>query len=132
MTLNFSKYKINKFNSNTLNITCADCEGQLAQLPDGLYKIKVYVCEGEVFEVEKYYLRTVKAQIRLDKVLIGMEVGRCDTTHAKLKRLEELRLFLDAAHANVRWGNNNIAMQQYEAAVEMLDRIEDCEGANCK
>lgn len=126
VTLYFAKEKINYYNSNLLAITCADCTDGLNTLPDGIYKIKLYVCEGTKFCNQKYYLRTVKTKLRLDKILINLHIDCCLPNEKLLKKYMEIDLLLDAAHAHTRDGNIESAACAYEKAIDLLEDFENC------
>ena len=50
----YSKNKVMVFNASSLKYGCSSgCEDELPPLPDGIYKIKIYVCEGTQFSYEK-------------------------------------------------------------------------------
>jgi len=126
VTNHFQKGKVNILNSNNLDITCTDCKDKLAALPDGMYCITVYVCEGDKFSKQKYYLRTVKAALRLDKILIRLDTSPCSLDTEKLEMYDKANLLLDTAHAHTRYGNVDRAMQLYNQAIEMIEELEDC------
>lgn len=122
----FRKEKINIYNSNLLELSCEDCPDGLGDLPDGIYEIEVYACEGDKFSEKKYYLRTVKALLRLDQVLINMALNCCLPDKAVMDRYLEIELLLKSAHANLRDGNIKQTSCEYEKAVELLDDFETC------
>jgi len=119
VTLYFQKEKINTFNSNNLELST----NTLSPLPDGLYTIKIYICEGDRFCKEGYYLRTVRTFIELDEALISLHTDCCGVDEKKLKEYLKIEILLKSAHANVRRGNINQAMCEYDQAKELLEKF---------
>lgn len=128
VTQYFDKGAVNIFNSNNLSLS----DGTLTSLPDGVYKIKLYVCEGEEFSYEACYLRTVKTQLRLNQILISMGLCNCELPKNILDKYLEIELLLKSAHANVIDGNINQGMCEYEKALDKLDDLENCANLNCE
>lgn len=122
----YIKSKINIFNSNNLGLSCEDCASGLGVLPDGVYKIKIYVCEGDVFSYEACYLRTVKTQLALDQVFIDLYAACCLPKQQILEKIFEIELLLKSAHANVKDGNIEAGKCHYDKAVELLEELEKC------
>lgn len=122
----FRKNKINYYNSNNLELTCETCEDGLGYLPDGIYTIKIYVCEGDKFYYEAKYLRTTKALLRLDKILINLHLACCLPEKKLLEKYLAIDLMIKAAHANLREGNTEQASCQYNKATELLEDFENC------
>lgn len=119
VTLYFQKEKINTFNSNNLELST----NTLSPLPDGLYTIKIYICEGDKFCKERHYLRTVQTFIELDEALISLHTSCCGVDEKKLKEYLKIEILLKSAHANTRRGNINQAMCEYDQAKELLEKF---------
>lgn len=131
-TYELEKNKINIFNSNSIGITCATDFDGLVDLPDGIYKIKIYVCdEDEVISYEACYLRTTKAMLRLDKILIGLDVSCCDLKRSNLERYFKIELLIKSAHAHVRDGNIIKGSRDFNMALDLLDEFENCIDKDC-
>lgn len=126
ITREFDKNQITIYNSNTLDLTCATDNSGLTPLPDGIYKFKLYVCDGEQFCEEFYYLRTVNLQVRLDNFLIKHTIDSCNDNYHCEKTYMAVQLLLDAAHAHVRRGNVKHASYSYNEALEIMDDLENC------
>jgi len=122
----FKKGKINVLNNNNLELSTADNVGTLGSMPDGIYTIKVYICEGETFFKEVCYLRTVNTMLELDKRLISMNLCSCDADKTTLEKYLEAELLLKSAHANTRDGNFTQAICEYEKAKKILCELESC------
>lgn len=126
VTLYFIKNKVNYYNSNLLQVTCSDCVEGLGTLPDGIYTVRLYVCEGTKFCKQAYYLRTVKTELRLDKVLMNLHFECGMPSDKLLKEYQSIKLLLDAAHAHTRDGNIESAACTYEKALGLLEDFESC------
>ncbi len=125
VTKYYNKERETIYNSKTLELTCSeDCE--LTPLPDGIYHIKIYVCEGGKFSYERYYLRTVKFLLELDRLLIDMSLGDCKPKLEFWEKFSQIELMIKAALANVRDGNISEAMSIYNKALEQLKRLKLC------
>jgi hypothetical protein len=102
-------------------------------LPDGVYKIRLYICDEEdKFSTTKYVLRTVKLMHRLDELL--MELDLCCSLPRKtaVEKYFEIYLLLKSAHANTRQGNLEQAMCEWNKAKELMDDYEHCiKDKNC-
>lgn len=124
----FQKGKLNKFNSGNLAYGCAvACEDDLVPLPDGIYKIKIYVCEGNKFSQEAHYLRTVLTELRLMKLLVNMNL-ECDPNTSCIQQIIKIEMLLKGAKADLLFGNIKSAKAKFNKAVELLDDLENC---NC-
>ena len=116
-TLYFQKNRINTFNSANLEISTSSLES----LPDGLYTIRVYICEGCKFYKEVKYLRTVKALLDLDEILISLHKECCGIDDNLLNEYLRIEILLKSAHANIRKGNFSQGMCEYEQAIELIE-----------
>lgn len=130
VTLNWEKGKVNIFNSSNLGITPTTSVDALITLPDGLYHICVYICEGCKFRVDKYYLRTVHTQLQLDQALIKLDLSKCSKESCYLDKILEANQLLLSAHANAKDGNYTEAVADYDTAKELLDEILECDDCN--
>lgn len=122
----FKKDKINLFNSNTLDLGLTDFEGGLVALPDGIYKIRVFVDGDNSFCKEVHYLRTVNLMLELDKALIAMDLCSCSEEDKNIEVYAKAELLIHSAHANTRDGNINQAICEYEKAKVLLEELRGC------
>ena len=132
VTQPFQKNKINILNSSNLAYGCVvNCEDDLSKLPDGIYKIRVYVCEGNKFSKEAHYLRTVNLELRLNQLLVNVGLG-CNPDSGCVMDIMEAEMLIKGAKADLLFGNIKAANQKYTKAVEMVDDLENCEcSKNC-
>lgn len=126
VTLIFNKGKINIFNSSLLKLTPTTSPQGLVKLPDGIYTIKIYPCEGKTFCFERAYLRTISTQLQLDEAFIKMNLDSCKVKQPILDKHLKADELLMSAHANVRDGNLQEGMSNFEAAKDILDEILNC------
>ena len=123
----FQKSVLNKYNSGNLAYGCTvNCEDDLVDLPDGIYKIKVYVCEGNKFSKEGHYLRTVLTELRLYKVIVNMNL-ECNPNSACINQIMHIKLLLEGAKADILFGNIKSAKAKFDKAVDLLEDLEHCD-----
>lgn len=92
-------------------------EGSCA--PDGIYGIRITVCQGDVFT--KHVAVMCRLKCRFECLLLK------DPT--RVDRLSDLQLFIAAAEAEARQNNATESNRYYMVAKSILDRYEcDC---NC-
>lgn len=131
VTYGFGKNKVNKFNSSSLGYGCADCEDDLIPLPDGIYKIKIYSCEGNKFYLEKHYLRSVQLELDIQSLIVSINI-ECNPDSSCLTQIQKAELYLKGAKADLVFGNINAANRKFNAAVELVEDLENCEcESNC-
>jgi len=126
ITHNFQKEKVNRFNSSNLAYGCTNCEDGLIALPDGIYKIKIYSCDGATFSREKHYLRTVKLRLRINKILVSLNL-ECGIDSACISDVMKTELLLKGAEADLIYGNINAAKRKYDKVVEIVEDLEHCD-----
>lgn len=144
ITLNFEQGKINYYNSDNLSTDCNNCgasdckncsckeqesdcnDNKSPKLSDGIYKLTLYVCEGDKFSYTMHYLRTVNLLFELDKILIDLYAGCCLPKDIMMQKYLDIDLLIQSAHANLRDGNIKMAACNYEKAVEKTEDFQDC------
>ena len=131
-TLPYQKEKVNVFNSSNLGYGCeALCEDDLISLPDGIYCLKVYVCEGNKFFLENHYLRTVNLELKLNKLLVDVGLG-CNPNTNCVNQIIEAEMLLKGAKADILFGNLQDAGKKYEQAFEIVEDLENCDCSKIK
>jgi len=121
------KNKINVYTSALLGINCgAECEEDLIEIPDGIYHIHMKG-SPDTFEKERYYLRTEKLQLKLDKayVALGKDINHADKDVVEL--LWTCKLLIEAADASTRLGEIAMASDYYKQAKRIIDSYLDCQ-----
>ena len=123
----YSKNKVMVFNASTLNYGCSSgCEDELPPLPDGIYKIKIYVCEGTQFSYERQYLRTVSLEVRLQREIMALDI-ECMPNSGCLNKIIEAEFMIKGAKADIFFGNITSAQRKYKQAVDIVEHIEHCD-----
>lgn len=128
----FQKEGINIFNVVNLNLSDVVDYSSLTAIPDGMYKITVLQCAGDPGAKTQYHLQDCQLRCSITKKLISVDLT-CDSCKDELLRnMQEILLFLDGAQAQTSKCNVNKAMEYYQRAVTLLDRItETKENCNC-
>lgn len=126
-TYNFVKGKSNVFNSSNLLLSNV---GDMNDLNDGVYSITVKGSPSTTFCVQKYYLKTDKLQLALDKLYMSLGVYNKDSETTK-KRLEILKIdsLIKTAESFTRDGKPNEALNHFKRAYLKLKEINSCD--NC-
>lgn len=127
---NFEKNKINGYNSNNLGIGCShNCEGEdYADLPDGIYDIKLEASPN-TFNKQRYYLKTDKAQLELDKLLVKLGFTYNEKDKEKINNLQLIDFLLQVAGAATRLGDIPKASEHFSEALKLIEKIKECK--NC-
>lgn len=88
-----------------LGLTSANVNDPIA-LPDGVYKVKYSVSPNDKVFVEYYHMRVTELLNSYYKVLCQVRLADCeidDSYHSNLHKLREIKLYIDAAKANVEY-----------------------------
>lgn len=121
--------KINVLTSKHLGITCgAGCEDELVELPDGIYNIKLKGSPDK-FNKERYYMRTEKLRLSLDKVYISFGLNLERANYQSVEKLWNAKLLIEACESHTRQGEIGMAADLYKQAKKIVDGHLECE--NC-
>jgi hypothetical protein len=125
ITKEFTQNAINVYNAWNLGLVAEqDTE---TPLPDGIYKIRLYICDQEnKFSTTKYILRTVKLLHKLDELLIELDLCCSLPKKTAKEKYLEIYLLLKSAHANTRQGNLEQAICEWNKAKELMEDYEKC------
>ena len=132
VTHSFPKNKVTTYNGSSLNYGCTNgCDDELPALPDGIYKIKIYSCDGAIFSYERHYLRTVHLELRIQKQIMGLNL-ECVPNSSCLNKIMEAEFMVRGAKADLLFGNIKAAQRKYKLALDIVDDLEDCDcGEDC-
>lgn len=118
-----------------LNLTAGDIgmntspNGDPVSLPDGVYHVRYSVSPNDKVYVEYYHLRVTELLNSYYKVLCQVRLSECeidDSYHSNLHKLREIKLYIDAAKANVEFCHApQKGMQMYEYAKKLLMHFYD-------
>jgi hypothetical protein len=130
--LPFQKHKLNVFNTNNLGLSDVTDYSYLGPLPDGMYTITLLQCEGDPYAVTRYHLQDCQLRCQVNRKLIALDIT-CSPCRTELRNdVEEILFYLDVAQANSDACNINKAVECYQRAATLLDRISDNSGCkNC-
>lgn len=121
----FQKNAISKFNTNSLELSDVTDYSHLGLLPDGIYTITVQRCLDDVKSVTKYHLQDCQIRCQIARKLISVDLTCTPCRKELLKEIQDIMLFLDGAQAQTDLCNVNKAMEYYQRANTLLDRITD-------
>lgn len=134
LTTLFSPKSITTFNSNSLNITCVTDISMLANLPDGIWTVKLTISPPIQWFVERSFIRTEQIQQKLGKAFLKTDITQCnlDVRNEQMKVIDEISFYIQAAIAAANQCNNILAMNLYRTANTMLDNFLGgrCKGSN--
>lgn len=128
----FQKDKINKFNVSSLGLSDVTDYSTLGSLPDGIYTITLQRCVGDTKAVTKYHLQDCQIRCQIARKLISVDLTCTPCRKELLKEIQDIMLFLEGAQAQTDLCNVNKAMEYYQRASTLLDRITDTNSAGCK
>jgi len=98
--------------------------GDPVAIPDGVYKVKYSVSPKDKVFVEYYHLRVTELLNSYYKVLCQVRLGDNEMSeefHTNLHKLREIKLYIDAAKANVEYCHApQKGMDMYEYAKKLL------------
>ena len=120
ITTVWQKGASNSFNSISLYLTTYE-EG-IADLPDGLYKLKL-IGSPDSYNHEIDYLRDEKLRKRASKFLAS-QPDPCAATEAIKNQLMKFELYKWSYDAKVRMGKSCEAMDMYNKAVGIINDLE--------
>jgi hypothetical protein len=125
--LNFAKYKVNGFNSNTLNLTCVtECgEQNYVELSDGVWEVLLEASPSS-FNKKRYYLKTDQITTEIAKIYIkaGLEY---DVNNKQLRNdLEDIDFLIEQAKAATVLGDKVKAERNFEMAIVLLKKYQEC------
>ena len=113
----------------TLGMQHSDCGTRYDCLPDGIYVVRYSVSPNDIVYVEYNHLRIVKAMKLYNKHLCDLKLQACSPTEvqtARLKELQEIKGYLEAAKATVEYCHNPTkGTELYTYALKRLKAL-DC------
>jgi len=119
----YAKNKVTVYNSDSLQNGCSnDC----ADLPDGIYTIKIFVCEGDIFCYERKYLRTVHLELRVQRALMALNL-ECVPNSSCLNKILGIEFMIKGAKADMIFGNLKAAKRKYDLALDLMEDLEKCD-----
>lgn len=127
---NFDKNKMNGYNSLSLGVSChVDCEENLQDLQDGVYEICVKGGKDGTYTKHKYFLKTDKFQLELDKVWVRLGLDYKLSDEKTILAIFKIKALLEAAKAATKVGKIPQANEYFITANELLEKYKECK--NC-
>jgi len=122
-SITFTPSSIQVYNSNTLGITCDDCE--LSNLPDGIYTVKYTLTPAYQYYVERSFMRTNMIYSKLDSYFLKLDFMQCDQAlkESQKKVLDTIEFFIEGAIAAADKCMPGKAMDLYNTANDMLNKF---------
>ena len=119
-------------NSNNLKLTNVTYPSLYQELPDGLWTVKISVCPFPTNWFEKSWYRTAVLECKFYKAFLQLELNICTSCYNsnKKEKLDLVWTYIQGVHANVSSGNYRQATALYNIALELVDKLLDCEGCN--
>lgn len=122
----WEQQKINVFTSQHLGLTCgAGCEDELVELPDGIYKITLKGSPDK-FKKERYYMRTERLELNLDKVYISFGINLEDADYKSVEALWNAEMLIKSCKAHTRREELGMATELYKQAKRIVDQQLNC------
>lgn len=115
----YSSNTINMFNSRTLGLSSSNEIDELISLPDGVYEVEVYICNGLSVKETKLFFRYDTLQENIDKKILKIGIDY-KTSHTKLDDIYKL---LEGAKSFARCGEFTQAMRLYGQIDSMLNYL---------
>jgi hypothetical protein len=117
------------FTACDLELQIDGCGTTFNDLSDGIYILKWSVSPNDLVYVEYNHLRITNALIKYQAALCELdELGACSPDAEltkKMKELNQIRMYLDAAKAKVEFCNELLkGMELYNYALKLLDKFE--------
>lgn len=111
--------QINVINSNLLGLTNAFCNGDLIDLPDGVYEITQAVCPYTELFNTKLFLKTTRLECNYDKILL--QIGSKPLEKQFKDEVINIDILIRSAKAEVKYGNREKGQEKYLAALEKVN-----------
>ena len=110
-----------------LEVQTLNCGTKYDALPDGIYVLRWSVAPNEIVFAEYNHLRLSKIRSTYEKILCEVDINDCapnSENEKKLKKLREIKIYLDAAKAKVEICHEpKKGMELYTYAKKMLSKF---------
>ncbi len=120
----------------SLGLQTVGCGTSAMALPDGIYHIRYSVSPNDKVFVEYAILRSTALMTKYYEALCELEMGACEPSQEvkdSLDALQEVRMYLDAAKAEVEYCHElDKGMQLFKFAQKQLDKLQIGNCLSCK
>jgi hypothetical protein len=121
-------YVENYFSANRMNVYAADALGlqnpaeidELCPLPDGIYYVKVYLCDGAEYSEERMFLRYDQLQLEIDEKVRKNYLPCSETNRDLFKDIYE---YICGMKSLARMNDASGAMRLYEKVKEKVNHL---------
>lgn len=117
----FMPRALNVYNSNGVGLTRASCEGELIDLPDGLWKVRYSICPNDKLYVEKFFLKTDKIVCRYTQAFLSLDLRNDNYSKHKRDALDEIEFYIQGAIAAANNQDAKLASDLYKKADRLLE-----------
>lgn len=122
-------------NSSNLKLAKVKVYSKLQALPDGVYKLKYSIKPNDDLWVTYDHLRVSKLLRDYYQQLCALKLQACEPdsdTRSKIKKLREIRIYIDAAVAEVEeCGNRGRGLELYDYAQKLLNKFKTTDCPSC-
>jgi hypothetical protein len=115
----YSGNTINTFNSNTIGLSEGLEQDCLIPLPDGIYEVEVYLCQGTELKEVKLFYRYDQLQEAIDEKILQMSTSY----KYDYNKFDDIYKLLEGSKSFARCGDFSQAMDLYNQVNDMLKYI---------
>ena len=116
--------------SDSLKLT-EECDyEELAELPDGVYQIRMGVCPYDELYIKKCYLKTTKLDCKFHNLLLSYDDCECMDEKTLKSQIVDADILIQSAKAEIGMCNVEKATSKYKIALSKLNSID--KKLNCK
>lgn len=131
--LNVVARKVNTFNSNTIGLTSLLNDGELIDLPDGIYSFRYKICPYDLAYIDKKFFRTTLIEFKLADLYDKIEKEDCTVREDIVlqQQLAEVVVLIEGAKALAN-KNEKKANKFYQLADSLISKLLDDSCKTCK
>jgi len=116
VTLPYEQSSLTIFNAPTLQIDCTE-----ADLPDGIYKVKLSFNPAYENYIEEYFYRTMKLESIVDEAFLKSNLSRCGKPSREDRMaFDDIYLFIRGAKAAANKCDYTLAEELYQKASKLV------------
>lgn len=121
--LEYTPNSIIVLNSDSLGLT-EDCDYEdLADLPDGVYVIRMAVCPYDELYAKRCYLKTTRLDCMYENLLLTVDVDCMFDSQKTKNDIVDIDILIRSAKAEANRCNIEAATAKYRAAFKKLEKI---------
>lgn len=111
-------------NSDSLGFTDQTDYDDLADLPDGVYQIRMGVCPYDELYSKKCYLKTTKLDCKFQNLLLTYDNCDCMDERELKNQIVDLDILVQSAKAEINICNIEKGISKYKSAMKKLENLE--------